>query len=150
MRQIELTISELFALESELLGVTYQGNIVLKGLLQQELSYVQKFRLEDIVNQVKPQRDRLNRLHEELLTIYGEEENGQVVIREFLNADEGEKAINPAFVKANEALKSFLDMEVTIQLHAFRESDFSFTGTEYYPVFNKLIRKLKEQSLVAA
>lgn len=147
MTQIKLNINELLALESEIAGVAVSNQVLLKGLLQQDLSYVHKFRLEDIVCQIKPQRERLEKLREELLKEYGEEIDGQQVIKEFLDEDDAEKQkANPDFLKANEEMKNFLEMEVTIDVYSFTESDFNFMGSEYYPVFNKLIRQIKERT----
>ena len=47
-------------------------------------------------------------------------------------------------------MKEFLEMDIEVEVYSFRESDFNFKGTEYYPVFNKLIRKIKEQAMAAA
>lgn len=147
MTRIELNMNELFALEAEITGVMIQDQVVLKGLLQQDISYVHKFRLDDLLAKITPFKERLNKLRTELVQKFGElKEDGQMVIKEFLEGSDGtEPKINPDYVTATGEIKDLLDMEVPLDVHPFMEEDFQFKATEYYPVFNKLIRKAKEQ-----
>jgi len=151
----EWNMNELFALEAEIAGINAQGQMIYKGLLQQDISYAQKFHLEDILYKIAPYKERLQKLRGELLQQYGKQtDGGNLTIPEFIETTgtdgEQQQVPNEDWQKANSELMKLMETQVSVEVHPFSATDFDFNATEYYPVFNKMIRRINEETQTPA
>ena len=83
MEKISLKLHEFLTLETELFGVKNQqtGEVTSKGLLNEKLSLVAKFWLNELGKKVAAEKESVEKLREELIKKLGTEEEGQIFIK---------------------------------------------------------------------
>lgn len=141
MKAVTLTVSELIDLSAEIHGVNAQNKQtgetlhLLKGLRWQKISQLLKFHLDDIVEEARTYKERVETLKKEVLEKYGtRQEDGSIV----LTAD------HPEYEKITKELQEVLDQKIEIIVYPFQIESFDFNEEEYYPNFYKLIRKISK------
>ena len=83
MEKISLKLHEILTLEGELYGLKNQqtGEVTSKGLLNEKLSLVAKFWLNELGKKVASEKESVEKLREELIKKLGTEEDGQIFIK---------------------------------------------------------------------
>lgn len=149
MFKTKLTTKEVLALEIELNGFRDQEqNVLLKGLLNQKLSLLLKFRLTELVQKVAKIRTDVNDAKKLLYKELAEENakvSGVFEIKHKIKETDAEgnevEVDNPNFIKLTKEL-TILDNEIVeLEHYPFRAEDFDLQTEEVYPVFlSKILR----------
>lgn len=160
MTKTKLTLGEIYTLEAELSGSVNQqtGERVTKGLLNQELSLLQKYWLTDLAGDLARHKQTVDKIRNELIHLHGKPtENGGMSIAVSIDKldDKGDpvidaegnmvKVLNPRFQEFNQEMENLFAETRDIEHHAFRIQDFDFKTDETYTVFFKLLRTPKER-----
>jgi hypothetical protein len=150
MEKITLKLSEFYALEAELNGVTNQqtGEVLAKGLLSEKIKLTTKYWLHDLNKKVATEKESVEKLKEELIKKYGKEENGAVSIPIYINEviDEDTKEVvsrevNPDFIKFQNDFNALLSEERELEYKGFKLEEFDGVETDgVYNTFFKLIK----------
>lgn len=157
MSKITLSLEEVYTLDVEIGGAKnpQTGEQEFKGLLNQELSLVTKFKLSDTKDRISSHKKNVDSLREELIKTLGEEdkESGQVSLPMTTNKvdakgklvkdDDGKliKELNPNFIEFNEKFNELLKETVELELPDFKIQEFDIKTSEKYDVFFKLLKK---------
>lgn len=83
MKKIELTLLDVLSLESELNGVVENNQTLFAGLLSEELSFTTKYRLTKLAKELAAEKETIINLKNELIKKYGEEEDGNIEVKQF-------------------------------------------------------------------
>jgi hypothetical protein len=140
MKKTKLTLGEIITLESEISGLTNQqtGEVVLKGLLSENINLVIKYRLSKLVDSIGADKKILDGLREELIKKYGEEKDGAIFIAPFL--DEAKAVQNPKFGQFVQEYNTLLAEQKEIEHPVVTLEDIKDVKSEgRYDVFLKLI-----------
>lgn len=136
MSKISLRLIEFYQLDIELNGYSNEGQVLVKGLLNENLPLVTKYWLTQIANTVAEEKSNMDKFKEELINKFGEkQENGNISIERFVNDRE-----NPAFILfANEWNKLLLE-EKTIQYKPIKIEDLeTVNSVNNYPMLFKFV-----------
>ena len=159
MNKTTLTLGEIYALEAELAGQVNQqtGEKLVKGLLAQQISLLQKYWLTDLVEDLAKHKKNVDSIRTELIQKHGEPtENGSVSISLSIDKldEEGNpvlneegtpvKVINPKFQEFNDEMEKLFAETREIEHYPFKIEDFDFKTDETYAVFFKLMKPKKE------
>lgn len=160
MTKTTLTLGDIYALESELNGIVNQqtGEKVVKGLLSQSISLLQKYWLTDLADELVKHKKKVDGIRDELIKKNGtEKKNGSFSIDVSIDKldEEGNvvldknnnpiKEINPKFVEFNEQMETLLSETREIEHYPFKIEDFDFKTDENYAVFFKLFKVEKAE-----
>jgi hypothetical protein len=140
MKKTKLTLGEIISLESEISGLSNQqtGEVLLKGLLSENINLVIKYRLSKLVDSFAADKKILDGLREELIKKYGEEKDGGIFIAPFL--DEAKTISNPNFVKFVNEYNTLLAEQKEVEHLVITLEDIKDVKSEgRYDVFLKLI-----------
>lgn len=141
MSKIKLQLGEIIALEAEINGLTNQqtGEVVLKGLLSENISLIIKYRLSKLAESLLADKKTLDGLREQLIKKYGEEDGkGNMEVVPFL--DEAKTVQNPKFVSFANEYNALLAEEKEIELPSVTLDDLKdVKGEGFYGVFLKHI-----------
>lgn len=140
MKKTKLTLGEIITLESEISGLTNQqtGEVVLKGLLSENINLVIKYRLSKLAESIASDKKVVDGLRDELIKKYGEEKDGAIFVVQYL--DEAKTIINPKFVQFAQEYETLLAEEKEIEHPVVTLEDIKDVKSEgRYGVFLKLI-----------
>ena len=148
MEKISLKLHEFLTLEAELFGVKNQqtGEVTSKGLLNEKLSLVSKFWLNELGKKVASEKESVEKLREELIKKLGTEEEGQVFIKMYdeLKDEEGNivsRSLTSNFIEFNQEYEKLLSEEKELEYRAFDLSELANVETEgNLNVFFKLVK----------
>jgi hypothetical protein len=150
MEKITLKLSEFYQLEAELNGVSNQqtGEVLAKGLLSEKIKLTTKYWLHDLNKKVATEKESVEKLKEELIKKYGEEENGAISIPLYINEvvdDETKEVVsrevNPNFVKFQNDFNALLSEERELEYKGFKLEEFESVETDgVYNTFFKLVK----------
>lgn len=154
-----LTLGEIYALEAELAGQVNQqtGEKIVKGLLSQQLSLLQKYWLTDLADELAKHKKTVDTLRNELIQKFGQatEGGGMSISVSVDKTDEegnpllGEdgkpvKVLNPKFQEFNDSMEQLFAETREIEHYEFKIQDFDIKTDETYGVFFKLLKPKKE------
>jgi hypothetical protein len=148
MEKISLKLHEFLTLEAELFGVKNQqtGEITSKGLLNEKLSLVSKFWLNELGKKVASEKESVEKLREELIKKLGTEEEGQVFIKMYdeVKDEEGNtvsRSLTSNFIEFNQEYEKLLSEEKELEYRSFDLSELANVETEgNLNVFFKLVK----------
>jgi len=148
MEKISLKLHEFLTLEAELFGVKNQqtGEVTSKGLLNEKLSLVAKFWLNELGKKVASEKESVEKLREELIKKLGTEEEGQVFIKMYdeVKDEEGNvvsRSLTANFIEFNTEYDKLLNEEKELEYRPFELSELASVETEEnYDIFFKLIK----------
>jgi hypothetical protein len=148
MEKISLKLHEFLTLEAELFGVKNQqtGEVTSKGLLNEKLSLVSKFWLNELGKKVASEKESVEKLREELIKKLGTEEEGQVFIKMYdeLKDEEGNivsRSLTSNFIEFNQEYEKLLSEEKELEYRPFDLSELANVETEgNLNVFFKLVK----------
>jgi hypothetical protein len=148
MEKISLKLHEFLTLEAELFGVKNQqtGEVTSKGLLNEKLSLVSKFWLNELGKKVASEKESVEKLREELIKKLGTEEEGQVFIKMYdeVKDEEGNtvsRSLTSNFIEFNQEYEKLLSEEKELEYRSFDLSELANVETEgNLNVFFKLIK----------
>ena len=148
MEKISLKLHEFLTLESELFGVKNQqtGEVTSKGLLNEKLSLVSKFWLNELGKKVASEKESVEKLREELIKKLGTEEEGQVLIKMYdeVKDEEGNtvsRSLTSNFIEFNQEYEKLLSEEKELEYRSFDLSELANVETEgNLNVFFKLVK----------
>jgi hypothetical protein len=148
MEKISLKLHEFLTLETELFGVKNQqtGEVTSKGLLNEKLSLVSKFWLNELGKKVASEKESVEKLREELIKKLGTEEEGQVFIKMYdeVKDEEGNtvsRSLTSNFIEFNQEYEKLLSEEKELEYRAFDLSELANVETEgNLNVFFKLVK----------
>ena len=153
MEKISLKLHEFLTLETELFGVKNQqtGEVTSKGLLNEKLSLVAKFWLNELGKKVASEKESVEKLREELIKKLGTEEEGQVFIKMYdeVKDEEGNtvsRSLTSNFIEFNQEYEKLLSEEKELEYRSFDLSELANVETEgNLNVFFKLVKTPTEQ-----
>ena len=153
MEKISLKLHEFLTLETELFGVKNQqtGEVTSKGLLNEKLSLVAKFWLNELGKKVASEKESVEKLREELIKKLGTEEEGQVFIKMYdeVKDEEGNtvsRSLTSNFIEFNQEYEKLLSEEKELEYRPFELSELANVETEgNLNVFFKLVKAPTEQ-----
>jgi hypothetical protein len=148
MEKISLKLHEFLTLEAELFGVKNQqtGEVTSKGLLNEKLSLVSKFWLNELGKKVASEKESVEKLREELIKKLGTEEEGQVFIKMYdeVKDEEGNtvsRSLTSNFIEFNQEYEKLLSEEKELEYRSFDLSELANVETEgNLNVFFKLVK----------
>ena len=148
MEKISLKLHEFLTLEAELFGVKNQqtGEVTSKGLLNEKLSLVSKFWLNELGKKVASEKESVEKLREELIKKLGTEEEGQVFIKMYdeVKDEEGNivsRSLTTNFIEFNQEYEKLLSEEKELEYRSFDLSELANVETEgNLNVFFKLVK----------
>jgi len=148
MEKISLKLHEFLTLEAELFGVKNQqtGEVTSKGLLNEKLSLVSKFWLNELGKKVTSEKESVEKLREELIKKLGTEEEGQVFIKMYdeVKDEEGNtvsRSLTSNFIEFNQEYEKLLSEEKELEYRSFDLSELANVETEgNLNVFFKLVK----------
>jgi len=124
MEKIKLKLSEVYGLNAELKGIINQqtGEIIQKGILDENLSIKTKYSLSKVSTQLVKEIESVEKLREEIIKKYGDvDKDNKYFIPQRINEviDEETKQvvsfdINPKFIQFQTEFESLLQEEVEI------------------------------------
>ena len=132
MQKKTFKLAEFYQLELELNGAVNPetGEKLSQGLLSQKLSLSVKYWLSDMAKKVKEQKDQCEALKNELISKYGEEKDGRMLVEYFIKAEDGTSVINPAFVSFQNEFQKLLTEERELEYKELKLSDIGDIKTE--------------------
>lgn len=137
MEIIKLTISDSINLLYELEGVKDQntGDVLFKGFCDQKISLKEKYWISKVVDFLKKEQERVEKMKNELIKKYGVEQDGTVTIPMFIEEKE-----NPNYVKFVEEYQELLKEEIEIKYRPISLSSLENINTEEkYEILFKLV-----------
>ena len=148
MEKISLKLHEFLTLETELFGVKNQqtGEVTSKCLLNETLSLVAKFWLNELGKKVASEKESVEKLREELIKKLGTEEEGQVFIKMYdeVKDEEGNtvsRSLTSNFIEFNQEYEKLLSEEKELEYRPFELSELANVETEgNLNVFFKLVK----------
>lgn len=150
MIKTKFKLGEILILSEEIHGLQdrQSGNKVQAGLLDEKISLVQKYWLNDLGKKTKELVDEVEPLRNELIKKYGDESpDGSIGVSAFndVKNEEGEivgKSPNPKWSEFQKEYDDLLAQEREVEHHEFSLGDFSEVKTENrYSVFmDKVIK----------
>jgi len=148
MEKISLKLHEFLTLETELFGVKNQqtGEVTSKGLLNEKLSLVSKFWLNELGKKVATEKESVEKLREELIKKLGTEEEGQIFIKMYdeVKDEEGNvisRSLTSNFIEFNQEYEKLLSEEKELEYRPIELAELSNVETEgSLNVFFKLVK----------
>ena len=151
MKKIKLSLLEVYELDVELKGFVNQstGEKLSKGLLEEKLTIVTKYKLSDLADKVEKEIVKINGFKEELIKTLGTvDEEGNIGIPLRINQTYNEDGsldkwdINPVFNEYNAQLSELLQQEIEFDFNEVAVEDIN-VETEVYP---KILFKIINQN----
>jgi hypothetical protein len=151
MEKISLKLGEILQLESEINGFNNPetGEQIYKGFLKQNLSIILKYELTELGETLSKERKKVEKLRDELIVKYGEEnESGSVMVKMvFEEKDENGEVIstviNPKYIEFDNEYGTLLNQEKEIEYPEITKEDLREAGktNDKYTILFKLIKK---------
>ncbi len=150
MNILKLKLGEILELQGEIVGISNQstGEVLIKGLLSQDLSLVTKFRLSELLDTLDKHKKNVDKLYEELIKSKGEQKDDQYLISttiKVINAESGKESdiANPAYLEFQKEYQELLNEEKEIEVYSFQIENFDIKTTDSYNTFFKLLSLIK-------
>lgn len=148
MEKISLKLHEFLTLETELFGAKNQqtGETISKGLLNEKLSLVSKFWLNELGKKVQNEKESIDKLREELIKKLGTEEDGQIFIKMYdeVKDEEGNvvsRSLTKNFIEFNQEYDKLLSEEKELEYRPVDLNELTNVETEgNLNVFFKLVK----------
>lgn len=123
----------------ELINLQYE----ISDVITKSKSFVSKFHINTLLEQISPSLKTYNKVHEELVKKYGTEgENGNVQVQEFVDSNAEEKIQTEEFKSFYKEYVDILNQEVDIQYTPLKIDTFKDLDTDkFYPVLFKFIKE---------
>jgi hypothetical protein len=140
MKKTKLTLGEIINLESEISGLSNQqtGEVLLKGLLSENINLVIKYRLSKLAEQIASDKKVVEGLREELIKKHGEEKDGAIFVSPF--SDEAKTIPNPKWILFANEYNTLLAEQKEIEHPVITLEDIKDVKSEgRYDVFLKLL-----------
>lgn len=141
--KVKLTLAEILNLNIELSGLNNPetGEIILNGLLSQELSLVTKFKLSELSDEISPIVSNIDKLRDGLIKKRGTEKDGLISIEKFI----GDNKLNPVFLEFQDEYNKLLSKEKEIEVFEFSIEEFNIKTSDRYDFFFKLLKTIKNK-----
>ncbi len=147
MSKKKLSLGEIINLEAEINGLTNQqtGEVLLKGLLAENISLVIKYRLTKLVESLTSDKKTLEDMRNELVKKYGESDGkGNISVETHL--DKAKTQINPKFEEFAKEYGTLLAEQKEIDFPTITLEDVKdVKGEGFYAVFLSLITEETEE-----
>ncbi len=147
MKNLTVKLFEIYSLQSELNGLINQqnGEKVKTGILDEEISLVAKYWINQLNDVITAEVKTLDTQREELIKKYGtaDEQGGvslQMVIKEMDKDGKEVSKMNPNFAEFNKEFNELLSQEKELTYHPIKlETLTSVTSGNNYPTFFKFV-----------
>ena len=147
MKNLTVKLFEIYSLQSELNGLINQqnGEKVKSGILDEEISLVAKYWINQLNDVITTEVKTLDTQREELIKKYGtaDEQGGvslQMVIKEMDKDGKEVSKMNPNFAEFNKEFNELLSQEKELSYHPIKlETLTSVTSGNNYPTFFKFV-----------
>jgi hypothetical protein len=147
MKNLTVKLFEIYSLQSELNGLINQqtGEKVKTGILDEEISLVAKYWINQLNDVITAEVKTLDTQREELIKKYGtaDEQGGvslQMVIKEMDKDGKEVSKMNPNFAEFNKEFNELLSQEKELSYHPIKlETLTSVTSGNNYPTFFKFV-----------
>ncbi len=147
MKNLTVKLFEIYSLQSELNGLINQqnGEKVKTGILDEEISLVAKYWINQLNEMITAEVKTLDTQREELIKKYGtaDEQGGvslQMVIKEMDKDGKEVSKMNPNFAEFNKEFNELLSQEKELTYHPIKlETLTSVTSGNNYPTFFKFV-----------
>jgi hypothetical protein len=146
---LKLKLSEVLELHAEIFGFSNKstGEVIIKGLLSQDLSLVTKFRLSELGDSLSKHKLNVDKLHDEIVISKGEKKDDGYLIAHTIKVKDldGKEndVINPAFLEYQKEYQDLLNEEKDIEVYDFNIEDFDIKTTDRYDTFFKVLSLIK-------
>jgi hypothetical protein len=148
MHTIQLTLSEILLLKNEIYGSINPstGNVLQKGLVNQNIPIKIKYWLNVLGEKVKYEDKIIKQLYDELGYKYGElDESGNLILNPTIKQEDESFKVNPNFLEFQNEYSNLLQTLKELEFTPFLLSDIEqLIFEENYPIFNKFIVNDKE------
>ena len=148
MHTIQLTLSEILLLKNEIYGSINPstGNVLQKGLVNQNIPIKIKYWLNVLGEKVKYEDKIIKQLYDELGYKYGElDESGNLILNPTIKQEDESFKVNPNFLEFQNEYSNLLQTLKELEFTPFLLSDIEqLIFEENYPIFNKFIINDKE------
>ena len=149
MEKITLKLGEVLQLGHEINGLTNQetGEIVYEGFLNQNLSIILKYELTDCGEFLSKEKKKIETLRDELVTKYGTEHNGGMVVKMYSEEKDVEgntiRVVNPKYIEFDNEYGKLLTQDKEIEYPEITKEDLKGAGKskDKYQILFKLIKK---------
>jgi hypothetical protein len=146
MSKKKLSLGEIINLEAEINGVTnpQTGEVLLKGLLGENINLVIKYRLTKLVESLASDKKTLDDMRNDLVKKYGESDGkGNISVEPHL--DKAKTQINPKFEEFAKEYNTLLSEQKEIDFPTITLQDIKdVKGEGFYGTFLKLITEEAE------
>jgi len=147
MKNLTVKLFEIYSLQSELNGLINQqnGEKVKTGILDEEISLVAKYWINQLNDVITAEVKTLDTQREELIKKYGtaDEQGGvslQMVIKEMDKDGKEVSKMNPNFAEFNKEFNELLSQAKELSYHPIKlETLTSVTSGNNYPTFFKFV-----------
>ena len=151
MEKITLKLGNVLKLENEINGYVDRetNEVIYEGFSKQNLSIILKYELSDFSTILKGERTKVDKLRDELITKYGEDDGKggiMVKMRNEVKDEEGNVTgyvINPKYIEFDKEYGILLDQEIEIEYPEITKEDLKDAGKtkDKYQVLFRLIKK---------
>jgi hypothetical protein len=147
MSKKKLSLGEIINLEAEINGVSNQqtGEVLLKGLLAENINLVIKYRLTKLAESLASDKKTLDDMRNDLVKKYGESD-GKGAISVETHLDKAKTQINPKFELFAKEYNTLLAEQKEIDFPTITLEDIKDVKSEgFYGTFLKLITEETEE-----
>ena len=149
MEKTTLKLGEVLQLGHEINGLTSQetGEIIYEGFLNQNLSIILKYELTDCGEFLTKEKKKIETLRDELVTKYGTEHNGGMVVKMYTEEKDVEgnvnRVVNPKYIEFDTEYGKLLNQDKEIEFPEITKEDLKGAGKskDKYQILFKLIKK---------
>jgi hypothetical protein len=129
---MKLTIADCLNLEIEIAGFkNEQGEILLKGLLNEPLNLKTKYWLNKLLTKLQAEKKHFTESRDSLIRELGEvQEDGSIAIPMLKDGEQ-----NPNIIEFNKQAEDLLKQEIEIEINKFQIENFDFESDQNYPTF---------------
>jgi len=129
---MKLTIADCLNLEIEIAGFkNEQGEILLKGLLNEPLNLKTKYWLNKLLTKLQAEKKHFTESRDSLIRELGEvQEDGSIAIPMLKDGEQ-----NPNIIEFNKQAEELLKQEIEIEINKFQIENFDFESDQNYPTF---------------
>jgi len=150
INSLKLKLNEVLELHAEIFGFSNKstGEVIIKGLLSQDLSLVTKFRLSELGDILSKHKLNVDKLHDEIVISKGEkrDDDGYLIAHTIKVKDSDGKetdVVNPKFLEYQKEYQDLLNEEKDIEVYDFKIEDFDIKTTDRYDTFFKVLSLIK-------
>lgn len=150
MEKITLKLGDAVQLEREINGFVNpdNGKQEYEGFLKQDISIILKYELSELGEDLEKERKKIDLLRDELIKKYGEEYQGGLSVKMFIDQkdDDGNiisRSINPKYIEFDKEMGELLSQEKEFTYPTITKDDLKSAGKtkDKYIILFKLIKK---------